>query len=170
MKRLLMPVLIGLCGVALGAAAAQQLNTYPYVPDELNEPCGKTLFEWNLAANRIESVPVKLDANFDLVGLVGEAKPQALLVRATLAPNARAPKGPDDTQWRRTILAAATQLERILPLRFGTEENQENIVILGRIGDRLVFVRSAHGGAEILPPDATREQQLEVLSRALPSP
>ena len=168
--RRLAAVLMAAAAFALGAAATQALKTYPYVEDKLNEPCNKTVFEWNLASGRIDGTAAPLDANFDLAGFVGEAKAEALVVQATLAPKARAPAGANDTRWHQTISGAVLRLEQEVSDRFGTSMNQENIIILVRVGDRLAAIRGAHGMVDILPPNATREQQLEALSRALPRP
>ena len=163
MRKIAIPVLVALCGFALGAATVAKLNTYSYVPDAMNEPCGKTVFEWQLLEGRIDTTPVPLNQNFDLVRMEGEAKPQGLIVRAYLRPkNPSALPTPNTLAWNNLVGSLGSGTKRIAAKRFAVGAVQQ-CFLLTHIADRLVEVRG-NGRSRPVAPDATREEQLAALA------
>ena len=154
MKRLPLLVLVALGGVALGAGAATKLNTYSYVPDALNAPCGKTMLEWNLMAGRIEAEPVSVSRDYELVRLVAEPKPEGIIVRAYVRlRDAKTPATDTAAQW----------VDRLMRQRFGLGMMKQRLYLLTHVDDRLVDIRG-NDKAHPLAPNATREEQLAALA------
>lgn len=156
MKRFLPFVLVAFCGVALGAAA-QKLQTYSYVPAELNAPCGKTLLEWNLIAGRIEAEPIPVTKDYELVRLLAEPKPEGIIVRAYVE---RAAKPTGTSQF------SAHAVDLLARKRLGLGVMKQRVYVLTHLDNQLVGIRG-NGYYHSLAPDATREEQLEALAKIM---
>ena len=179
MKRLV-PLLLLVVAFALGAATVAKLNTYSYVPDAMNEPCGKTVFEWQLLEGRIDTTPVPLNANFDLVRMEGEAKPQGLIVRAYLRPSHPSAIPTSNTlAWNNMVCALGSQTHRIMVKRLGVPpearrraamESDARLLakcfLLIHLNDRLIEVRNNEQSISVAP-NATREEQLAALAKIM---
>ena len=168
MKRLPL-VLLLLAAFALGAAVATKLQTYPYVPDALNEPCGKSVFEWQVMANRIDTTPVPLrfSPDFTIIGLEGEPKPQGLIVRAYLRPRDSQLALPRPGAWQQYVSTLMGGVKDATLKRFGV--NTDAAYLMVYIENRLVAIN--HAGRQIvLKPDATRAEQLAAMAQVLAPP
>jgi len=81
MKRLLLLALVGLCGIALGAARTD----FPaYVPDRGRNSIRICAYERDLLTNRISGPERRFSGEADLVTLSGEMCPNALYVTASV--------------------------------------------------------------------------------------
>ncbi len=84
MKRLLAAAAVALAFFSL-AAVVSQPRVYSWAADALNAPCGKSILEYNLASQKIDAAPVPLKHQpYDIVKMVGEARPDGLYVRIDL--------------------------------------------------------------------------------------
>jgi len=166
MKRLLLPVLVALCGVALGAATVAKLNTYSYVPDAMNEPCNKTVFEWRLLEGRIDTTPVSLNDDFSIIRLETEAKPSGLIVRAYLRPKNPSAIPASNPAWKTLASELAFGAGKLAYKRLKLPHQAPGVFVLVHIEDRLIGIT---GGDKTisLAPDATREQQLAALAKIM---
>ena len=90
---------------AAGALTTKPAKKFPYVSDELNKPCGKTVFEWRCMANRIqqEPKPIRLCREFDVLHFIGTPLSQSLVVKANLTRRPGIQLSPKDRMWWRVI-------------------------------------------------------------------
>ncbi len=101
---------------AAGNAAPKVKLKFPYAGAKLNQPCGKTEFEWRCATKGIRrDKPHKLSRYFDLVRLRAMPRKKGLLVRAEIV---RRP-GKTDYGDSSLVSMAVRDLERLMPDRFG---------------------------------------------------
>jgi len=178
--RLVLIFCVGLGAAFALGAAAQKLNTFPYVSDALNAPCGKTVFEWNVLAARLDAEPVPIIKNFDLVRMEGEPKPQGLIVRAYLRPkNPSAIPVPKTAEWNTVYSEIGSKTYHIMRNRLGLPSTAQRrafmesdahllkkCFLLVHLGDRLIEVRNSERSIPVAP-DATREQQLAALANIM---
>ena len=171
MKRLAW-LLVPAVAFALGAGAAK-LAWYPYVPAELNAPCGKTVFEWNIMANRVDTTPIPLDANFEIVGLAVEPKAEALIVRVHLRPRNPSCLAVPPRGWMAFLAGPLATSRGLVRKRFQVEPTRDRFFLLLYIQDRLVAAER-HGQPMVaLPLTATPAEQLAALATIMshaPSP
>ena len=179
MRVFLLLVCGGLVGIALGVNA-RDLNTYAYLPDELNAPCGKTVFEWNVLAARLDATPIPVYKNFDLVRLEGEPKPQGLIVRAYIrSKTPSAIPAPNTMAWNNLVSGVGSETYRVMRQRLSVPSTAqrrafmesdarllEKCYLLVHLGDRLIEVRNS-GRCVAVAPDATREEQLAALAKIM---
>lgn len=94
---------------------------FAYVSDKLNKPCGRTMLEWNCAANRIQQqpTPLKLCRDFNLVHLVASPTPARLVVKANCEPRPKIVIDTSPEGWQFVVTNATHFVLPEIRRRFG---------------------------------------------------
>jgi len=167
--RLVLIFCVGLgAAFALGARATRNVR-FPYVSNDLNAPCGKTVFEWNILAARLDAEPIPLVGreDFELVRLIGDPQPQGLIIRAYV--RAKDPSKvpvPNTPAWNNMVNVLRSQTPGTTISRFQLGPNPRNCFLLTHLDDCLLEIQG-NGKSIIIPPEATSAEQSAALAKIM---
>ena len=166
-------ILVVLAAAAVGYAAAPKspyelpcpAERLAWLTDEAKQPCGKTAFEWRLAANSIRAdAPVKIMAQFDVVTMTASATERGLLVNISvkLRPGIAIVTASD---WERQVHGACRYGADLARTHFGVGgmfEDTRNMYVVVSMDDRVIGVQTLNFQKSLARDASPAEQRAAV--------
>jgi hypothetical protein len=171
--RYLKVILVVLAAAAIGYAAAPKspyelpcpADKLAWLSSEAKQPCGKTAFEWRLAANAIRAdSPVKIMAQFDVATMTAAVTERGLLVNITvkLRPGISIVTISD---WERQVHGACRYGADLARERFGLGgmfEDTRNMYVVVSMDDRVIGVQTLNFQKSLARNASPAEQRAAV--------
>ena len=67
-----------------GRPASRPKLKYPYAGERLNQPCGKTLLEWQCATQQVRCKPLTPTKEWEITHLLAVPRPNGVLIQANI--------------------------------------------------------------------------------------
>ena len=171
--RYLKVILVVLAAAAIGYAAAPKspyelpcpADKLAWLSSEAKQPCGKTAFEWRLAANAIRAdSPVKIMAQFDVATMTAAVTERGLLVNITvkLRPGISIVTSRD---WEYQVHGACRYGADLARERFGLGgmfEDTRNMYVVVSMDDRVIGVQTLNFQKSLARNASPAEQRAAV--------
>jgi len=171
--RLVLIFCVGLgAAFALGARATRNVR-FPYVSNDLNAPCGKTVFEWNVMAARLDAEPIPLYKIFNLVRMEGDPRPNGLVVHAYVRSKDPSTTPATNTPEWDTLMVRGdlpNGVASIMVRRFGLGSYErafkQDVFLLIHLDDLPIAIMG-NGRRVMIPPEATSAEVSAALAQIM---
>jgi len=140
-------IVLAVAGLSFAAGKEAGLK-FPYVGEKLNEPCGKTEFEWRCLQGSIiqNPKPIVINSAWDMLHFEAKPQPGGLLVMANLGRRKGNTVQPRKRGWLRSIDSAMTDCYQMTYKRFAKfDPLYVNLEIRLHVDGKLVATKNEKG-------------------------